>query len=96
VDQIEVRIARLEKRMASLEGERPGRKRIPIIVSIEGVCGLDPNRDSSTCPDGSLYRRQNGCLGVACKAAASDYYNKYRKMTAAKKKTRVAKKASTE
>jgi hypothetical protein len=85
---IETRVAALEARVESLEGERPGRRRQPIVVSAEGVCGLDPQRDSATCPDASIYRRQKGCKGTACQQAASDYYANYRANGKRKTKTR--------
>lgn len=75
----EARFASLEKRVAFLEGKRPGRKPKPIVVSEDGVCGVDPARDSTTCPDASLYRRQKGCQGTACKQLSHDYYSEYRK-----------------
>jgi hypothetical protein len=71
---LEARVAALEARVESLEAGRSGRRRLPIVVKEEGVCGVDPRRDSGTCLDGSLYRRQQGCLGVACKKEASNYW----------------------
>lgn len=68
----------LAERVETLEGGRPGRKPLPILVSIEGVCGIDPARDSETCPDATLYRRQKGCKGTACLEKASEYYSEYR------------------
>jgi len=72
---LEARLASLEARVKQLEtvrkGGRPSKK---ITVKAEGVCGLDPERDSSTCPDASLYRRRQGCGGVACARASSEYY----------------------
>ena len=43
-------IARLEKRVEALEPSRPGRKGKPILLSEEGVCGIDPERDSAIVP----------------------------------------------
>lgn len=75
---LDARLASMEARIATLEelqkprrGGRPGKK---LVVQAEGVCGLDPDRDSSTCPDASLYRRRQGCGGIACARASSDYY----------------------
>jgi hypothetical protein len=76
---VELRLAALEQRVETLEKGRPGRRGKPILVSVEGVCGVDPTRDSSTCDDASLYRRQKGCQGTACKQASSDYYANYRR-----------------
>ena len=75
---IEARLASLEARVESLEAERPGRKRIPIVVKADGICGVDPERDAATCEDASLYRRQQGCKGTACKRIASEYWAEYR------------------
>lgn len=74
----EVRLAALEHRVEALEKGRSGRRGKPILVSIEGVCGVDPKIDSSLCPDASLYRRQKGCQGTACVEKAAEYYADYR------------------
>lgn len=78
--------AKLEARVATLEGGRPGRKPKPIVVSEEHVCGIDPDRDSATCPDASLYRHQKGCRGDKCLRINVEYYDKYRKAQAQKRK----------
>lgn len=83
---IETRIATLEARVDYLEKGRSGRKPKPILVSVEGVCGVDPAIDSATCPNASLYRRQQGCMGVACTQKSSEYYANYRAERAAFKK----------
>jgi hypothetical protein len=75
---IEARLASLEARVESLEGSRPGRKRLPIVVKAEGICGVDPERDAGSCEDASLYRHQQGCKGTACKRIASEYWAQYR------------------
>ena len=67
----------LEERVQFLEGKRPGRKPKPIVVSQEGVCGVDPKRDSDSCPDASVYRYQKGCRGLGCERKNSDYYDEY-------------------
>jgi hypothetical protein len=85
---LESRVASLEDRVAALEGERPGRKALPILVSEMGVCGVDPESDSTTCPHASLYRRRKGCLGVSCTAKATEYYEDYRSRPVAAKRTR--------
>ena len=79
---MESRVASLEGRVAALEGERPGRKALPIVVSERGVCGVDPESDSTTCPHASLYRRRKGCLGVGCTEKSSAYYEDYRTVAA--------------
>jgi hypothetical protein len=76
----DARFALLEQRIEALEGARPGRKRRPILVSIDGVCGLDPTRDSKTCPDANLYRRNQGCQGTACLVRAAEYYQERRRI----------------
>ena len=81
---MEVRMARLEERVATLEGGRPGRKPLPIVVSEEGVCGVDPERDSATCGDASLYRHQKGCKGDKCVKITTEYYDTYRRQQKAK------------
>jgi len=75
----EARLARIEARLDALEGQRPGRKAKPVIVSEEGVCGIDPDRNSAVCKDASLWRRQKGCQGTACVRVASEYYGERRK-----------------
>ena len=77
VDQ-EARIKRLEAQVDQLNSSRPGRKRMPIVVSHKDVCGVAPNTDSAGCPYASVYRRQQGCLGKACMAESSNYYKEYR------------------
>jgi hypothetical protein len=71
----DLRFLQLEKRIDALEKERSGRKGKPILVSEAGICGLEPAIDSATCPFASLYRRNQGCQGDACKAKASKYYS---------------------
>ena len=66
--------ANVEARLTALEQARPGRRAKPIVVRQEGVCGVDPDRDSSICEDASVYRRQRGCLGVACQRISNEYY----------------------
>lgn len=78
------RITALEQRVDALEKGRSGRRGKPILVSIEGVCGVDPSRDSSACTDASLYRRQKGCQGAACVQKSSEYYSGYRSGTSTK------------
>ena len=66
--------AEVEARLAALEAKGArGRQARPLLISAEGVCGLDPDRDSAECPDASLYRRKQGCKGTACKQMATDY-----------------------
>ena len=61
-------MAQLEARVETLEKARPGRKALPVVISKEHVCGVDPLIDSKKCPHASLYRRQKGCMGDACVA----------------------------
>jgi hypothetical protein len=76
---LERRYAAMEQRVSTLEGKRPGRKAKPVIVSEEHVCGVEPGRDSATCPDASLYRRHQKCKGDRCVQIADEYYNARRK-----------------
>ena len=78
-ENLNTRLARVEARLALLERERPGRKALPIVVSEEHVCGVEPDRDSAACHDASLYRRQKGCLGDACVKLSDEYYANRRK-----------------
>lgn len=68
----------LDTRLAVLEGQRPGRKRKPIVVSQQGTCGVDPALDSTSCPHASIYYRRQGCLGTACVALNKSYYHNRR------------------
>jgi hypothetical protein len=72
------RITALEQQVEQLQSNRPGRKRVPIVVSSRGVCGIDPDRNSERCPDATVYRRQQGCMGEACMKVSSEYYKKIR------------------
>lgn len=72
------RVEALEARVEALEGGRPGRKVMPILVKEAHVCGVDPDSDSRTCPHATLYRRRKGCLGDACVQVATEYYDQYR------------------
>jgi hypothetical protein len=81
--KIEQRVSTLEKQVDLLLKGRPGRQLKPIVVSEAHVCGIDPERDSTTCEDASLWRRSKGCKGDACMGISSQYYKDYR----AKKRT---------
>ena len=75
----DARINALIKRVETLEGKRPGRKALPVVVSQAHVCGVDPTIDSATCPHASLYRRHKGCKGDACVKISQEYYEARRK-----------------
>lgn len=75
---IEERFQAIEQRIASLEKERPGRRMRPNITSQAGVCGINPGADSKECPDASIYRYQQGCLGEKCSKINREYYAAYR------------------
>lgn len=75
---IELRVSALEEQVSLLLKSRPGRQLRPIVTSEPHVCGLDPSRDSATCPEASIWRRSKGCKGDACVAKSSDYYKNYR------------------
>ena len=89
--EIEARLTTLEAKVEALESGRSGRKALPILCSVEGVCGVDPTLDSAICPHASLYRRQQGCLGVACKQKSSEYYANYRSKGKSKPRKKVIK-----
>jgi len=78
VSELEGRISVVEEQVDHLLKGRPGRRLQPIIRSEHGVCGIDPERDSASCPDASLWRRAKGCQGDACVVIASEYYRNYR------------------
>jgi hypothetical protein len=69
--QVGLLTARLNQMENKRKGGRPSKK---LLVKAEGVCGLDPERDSASCPDASLYRRRQGCGGEACRRISADYY----------------------
>jgi len=70
-------VTALQARVTSLESERPGRKPKPLLAYKQrDVCGLDPSRDSSTCPDSSIYRYQSGCWGAACRLRQHEAYER--------------------
>lgn len=75
---IEQRVSALEEQVGFLLKGRPGRRVKPVLVSEEHVCGIDPDRDSASCADASLWRRSKGCKGDACVALSSEYYRNYR------------------
>jgi hypothetical protein len=79
---LDARLASLEERVASLESSRSGRRALPILVSETGVCGVDPESESSTCPHASIYRRQKGCMGTRCMEVARESYAMHRQKKA--------------
>lgn len=77
VKTLQREVIALAKRVETLEAERPGRKAKPLVaVRQRGVCAIDPNRDSTTCEDASIYRYQMGCHGEACRARQHDAYER--------------------
>lgn len=76
---VEEQVKAQDEQISFLLKGRPGRKYLPIVKSEDHVCGVDPDRDSETCPDASLWRRNKGCLGDACVAVSTEYYRNYRK-----------------
>lgn len=75
---IHARLAAVEEQVSFLLKGRPGRKYLPITTSEDHVCGVDPERDPTTCEDASLWRRNKGCKGDACVAKSTLYYQNYR------------------
>jgi hypothetical protein len=78
---LEAHVRSQDRRIQTLEGRRPGRKALPVVVSELHTCGVDPEIDSATCPHASLYRRQKGCKGDRCVEISQTYYDKRRKKT---------------
>lgn len=63
--------------MVVVESERPGRKPKPMLALRQrDVCAIDPSRDSTTCPDASIYRYQTGCHGAACRLKQHNAYER--------------------
>ena len=70
-------VTALEQRVEALEAERPGRKAKPLVaLRQDGVCAVSPDIDSSTCPDASIFRYQQGCHGNKCKAKQHAAYER--------------------
>jgi hypothetical protein len=57
------------------------------------VCSLDPSRDSTTCPDASIYRYQSGCHGAACRMKQHNAYERRKNGKETPTKVTVTKKA---
>jgi hypothetical protein len=84
----------LKARVQTLESERPGRKPKPMIAPKQrDVCAIEPERDSKTCPDASIYRYQAGCWGTLCRGKQHDAYER-RKVKKAGTPVSVRKKAA--
>ena len=94
-------VAALRQEVDALKASRPGRKAKPMVALREhDVCAIDPERDSHTCPDASIFRYQMGCHGQACRQKQHESYvrRKARKVAATKKaavKNAPAKKKAT-
>lgn len=86
----------LMKRVESLEASRPGRKAKPMIALRQhDVCAIDPDRDSTTCEDASIFRYQMGCHGALCRAKQHEsYVRRKNRRTAAPVKAPATKKAA--
>jgi hypothetical protein len=78
-EDLRMMVLNLQARVETLEKQRPGRKALPVVVSQDHVCGVEPDSDSTTCPHASLYRRQKGCRGDRCVSISHDYYEERRK-----------------
>ena len=76
---LEARLARVEARLDSLEGGRPGRKPKPIVVSEEHVCGVDPRCDPGHLPRRFAVPPSEASKGDRCIALTTKYYDDYRK-----------------
>ena len=79
-------VTELKVRVRSLEAERPGRKPIPLVETKQrDVCAVDPDSDSARCPYASIYRYQNGCHGIRCRAKQHEAYERRKAARLAKK-----------
>jgi hypothetical protein len=77
IRKLQQEVGELRQRVISLESERPGRKRKPLLaIKRRDVCAIDPERDSTTCPDASIYRYQSGCHGAACRLKQHEAYER--------------------
>jgi hypothetical protein len=87
-------VGELKVRVQTLESERPGRKPKPMIAPKQrDVCAIEPGRDSTTCPDASIYRYQAGCWGALCRSKQHAAYER-RKVKKAGTPVSVRKKAA--
>jgi len=83
VQTLRYELAAAVKRIEALEASRPGRKAKPLIaLRQDGVCAVNPEIDSTSCEDSSIFRYQQGCHGDACKAKQHAAYER-RKQTKA-------------
>jgi hypothetical protein len=78
IDLVEKQSSRLNDAYEVIEHYKASRKGLPILVKEDKVCGVDPERDSTSCPDASLYRHQQGCRGTMCVVKSREYYSEYR------------------
>jgi hypothetical protein len=84
--KLQQEVTALKVRVRSLEGERPGRKPMPMLATKQrDVCAVDPGSDSARCPYYSLYRYQHGCLGIRCRAKQHEAYERRKTARLAKK-----------
>jgi hypothetical protein len=77
IQKLRYELAAQNKRIEALEASRPGRKAKPLIaLRQDGVCAVNPEIDSTTCEDSSIFRYQQGCHGTACKAKQHAAYER--------------------
>lgn len=87
IKQLRKEFTGLQKRVETLESERPGRKAAPMLAAKrEGVCALDPSIDSTQCEKASIYRYQSGCHGHACRAKQRAAYARRQANAAARRR----------
>jgi cell division septum initiation protein DivIVA len=70
-------VLELSERVDALEHRR-STKATPVLVKEVGVCGLNPEINSGACPNATVYRHQQGCMGTACTEVNRKYYAEYR------------------
>ncbi len=79
IDQVERRLSDLETEVSLLKRNKPGRRAKTLSnLKQPGVCAIDSDIDSATCPDANVYRHQQGCRGTACVRVNAEYYDDYR------------------
>lgn len=75
VDALAKQVGVISERLEEVERKRRVK---PRTVSELGVCALNPEIDSSVCPNATVYRHQQGCQGKSCKDVSRRYYAEYR------------------
>lgn len=77
VRDLRQQVEEMSERIARLEGKSRREAKVPLVKET-GVCGLNPEIDSAVCPNATVYRHQQGCMGTACTEVNRRYYAEYR------------------